>query len=294
MRLTPGAEAAWMIAAGEAAAGGHPRIEPAHLLIGVLSLGKLGPGAEAAGLGASAALVRDENARLHQAVSSASLDVTRLRRRARAQIGRGPLQGPPTGPLSRSLTCKAVFAAAESFAGADRPIGAAHLLAALAEEVDVVTSRIIRHGGGDAAKLRAALLEAGAAGQAADAPPPDLVAPAPGTPNLDRFGRDLTALARKGEIGPIIGRSREVLAVLQTLARGGKNNPVLVGETGVGKSAVVEAIAIRAAEGKDPAVLAGKRIVELSVGALLGGRSTAGPSPSACRASSRRPAPIPR
>ena len=51
MRLTPGAEAAWMIAAGEAAAGGHPRIEPAHLLIGVLSLGKLGPGAEAAGLG---------------------------------------------------------------------------------------------------------------------------------------------------------------------------------------------------------------------------------------------------
>ena len=59
--------------------------------------------------------------------------------------------------------------------------------------------------------------------------------------------------------------------MLQTLARSSKNNPVLVGEAGVGKTAVVEAIAIRAAEGKDPAVLAGKRIVELSVGALLGG-----------------------
>ena len=275
MRLTPGAEAAWMIAAGEAAAGGHPRIEPAHLLIGALSLGKLGPGAEAAGLGVSAALVRDENARLHQAVAAASLDATRLRRRARAQLGRGPVRGAPSGPLSRSLTCKAVFAAAETFAGADQPIGVAHLLAALAEEVDVVTSRIIRQGGGDEARLRAALLEAGAAVQAAappaDATPPAPVAAASGTPTLDRFGRDLTALARNGELGPIIGRRREILAVLQTLGRSSKNNPVLVGEAGVGKTAVVEAIAIRAAEGRDPAVLADKRIVELRVGALLGG-----------------------
>ena len=91
------------------------------------------------------------------------------------------------------------------------------------------------------------------------------------TPTLDRFGRDLTALARKGELGPIIGRRREILAVLQALARSSKNNPVLVGEAGVGKTAIVEAIAMRAAEGKDPAVLGGKRIVELSVGALLGG-----------------------
>ncbi len=281
MRLTPGAEAAWMIAAGEAAVGGHPRIDPAHLLIGVLSLGKLGPGAEAAGLGVSAALVRAENARLHEAVAAAGLDATRLRRRARVQLGRGPVQGPPSGPLSRSLTCKAVFAAAESFAGSDRPVGVAHLLAALAEEVDVATSRIIRQGGGEAAKLRSALLAAAASEEPPPLPGTDalshgLAAPTPGTPTLDRFGRDLTALARKGEIGPIVGRRREILAVLQTLARSSKNNPVLIGEPGVGKTAVVEAIAIRAAEGKDPAVLAGKRIVELSVGALLGGTESHG------------------
>jgi ATP-dependent Clp protease ATP-binding subunit ClpC len=281
MRLTPGAEAAWMIAAGEAAVGGHPRIDPAHLLIGVLSLGKLGPGAEAAGLGVSAALVRAENTRLHEAIAAAGLDATRLRRRARVQLGRGPVQGPPSGPLSRSLTCKAVFAAAEAFAGSDRPVGVAHLLAALAEEVDAVTSRIFRQGGGEAAKLRSSLLAVAASGEPPPLPGTDassrgVADPTPGTPTLDRFGRDLTALARKGEIGPIVGRRREILAVLQTLARSSKNNPVLVGEPGVGKTAVVEAIAIRAAEGKDPAVLAGKRIVELSVGALLGGTESHG------------------
>ena len=275
MRLTPGAEAAWMIAAGEAAAGGHARIEPAHLLIGALSLGKLGPGADAAGLGVNAALVRDENGRLLQALSRSRLDPTRLRRRARSQLGRGPVEGPPSGPLSRSLTCKAVFAAAEALAGEDRPVGVAHLLAALAEDVDTVTTRIIRQGAADVAQLHSALLAAGAGPDAGPEKPPDAapeLGPVPSTtPTLDRFGRDLTALARKGELGPIIGRRREILAVLQTLARSSKNNPVLVGEAGVGKTAIVEAIAVRAAEGKDPAILGGKRIVELSVGALLGG-----------------------
>ncbi len=274
MRLTPGAEAAWMIAAGEAASSGHALIEPAHLLIGSLSLGKLGPGADAAGLGVNAAFVRDENGRLQQALSGSSLDATRLRRRARSQLGRGPVMGPPSGPLSRSLTCKAVFAAAEALAGEDRPVGVAHLLAALAEDVDAVTTRIIRNGASDVQSLRAALLEAARAPEPMPEKPeePPELAPVPSaTPTLDRFGRDLTALARKGELGPVIGRRREILAVLQVLARSSKNNPVLVGEAGVGKTAIVEALAVRAAEGKDPAVLGGRRIVELSVGALLGG-----------------------
>ena len=271
MRLTPGAEAAWMIAAGEAAAGGHGRIEPAHLLIGVLSLGKLGQ-VDDAGVGANAALVRDEHARLVRAVTSAGLDPTLLRRRARTQLGKGPVEGPPSGPLSRSLTCKAVFAAAEALAGG-RPVGVADLFAALSEDVDVVTARLIRRDAVDVAQLRGALLAA--------VPPPDAVPPATTapvlaavpspTPTLDRFGRDLTELARRGELGPVIGRRREILAVLQVLARGRRNNPLLVGESGVGKTAIAEAIAIRAAEGRDPVVLAGRRIVELRMSALLGG-----------------------
>jgi ATP-dependent Clp protease ATP-binding subunit ClpC len=264
-----------MIAAGEAAAGGHERIEPAHLLIGALSLGKLGAGADVGDLGANAAFVRDEHAGLLRAVSAAGLDPTRLRRRARAQLGRGPVEGPPTGPLSRSLTCKAVFAAAEALVGEERPVGVAQLLAALSEDVDAVTARLIRQGGGDVATLRAALLEAGRALEAALEKPPDGVpalAAAPSrTPTLDRFGRDLTALARRGELGPVVGRRREILTVSQALARGSRTSPVLVGEPGVGKTTIVEAIAIRAAEGRDPALPAGRRIVELSVEALLGG-----------------------
>ncbi|HEX9187376.1 MAG TPA: ATP-dependent Clp protease ATP-binding subunit [Vicinamibacteria bacterium] len=271
MRLTPGAEAAWMIAAGEAAAGGHPLIEPAHLLIGVLSLGKLDTGPDGSG-GPNAARVRDEHGRLLHALASCSLDPIRMRRRARSQVGRGTAEGPPAGPISRSLTCKAVFAAAEALAGQGVPVGISHLLSALAQDVDVVTARIVRHGGTDLAQLRAVLAEAARTAdvQPPEAPPPPVTS-ASRTPNLDRFGRDLTALARRGEIGPVVGRRREILAVLQTLARSTRNNPVLVGEAGVGKTAIVEAIAIRAAEGKDLAILGGKRIVEVSVAALLGG-----------------------
>ena len=87
---------------------------------------------------------------------------------------------------------------------------------------------------------------------------------------LDRYGRDLTQAAREGKLGPFVGRRQELLQIIQTLARTSKNNPVLVGEAGVGKTAVVEALALRVFEGKDSEVLAGKRIIELNMGALTG------------------------
>jgi len=201
MNLSPGAEAAWMIAAGEAASGGHALIEPAHLLIGSLSLGKLGTGVATGELGTNAALVRDENSRLLKALSSCGVEATRLRRRARTQLGRGPVQGPPQGPLSRSLTCKAVFAAAGDLAGAGQGVGVAHLLAALAEDVDVVTSRIIRAGGAEPAKLRAALLEAGRG--------PEVFGAGPAATALDRAGRDET-LEMLRERRPRLERERGV------------------------------------------------------------------------------------
>ena len=201
MNLSPGAEAAWMIAAGEAAAGGHALIEPAHLLIGALSLGKLGAGVAPGELGTNAALVRDENARLLKALSSCGIEATRLRRRARTQLGRGAVAGPPRGPLSRSLTCKAVFAAAGDLAGAAQGVGVAHLLAALAEDVDVVTSRIIRAAGSEPANLRAALLEAGKG--------PDVFGAGPAATALDRAGRDET-LEKLRELRPRLERERGV------------------------------------------------------------------------------------
>ena len=162
MNLTPAAEAAWMIAAGEAAASGHAQIAPAHLLIGVLSLEKIGPGDQAKGGAIDASLVREECARLSGAIAPLALDVARLRRRTRARLGRGPGEGPPAGPLSRSLACKALFAAAGAFAGAARPVGAAHLLAALAEGVDNLTLELVRASGVAPGALRDAALSAAA------------------------------------------------------------------------------------------------------------------------------------
>ena len=93
---------------------------------------------------------------------------------------------------------------------------------------------------------------------------------------LEQFGRDLTAEARAGRLGQVIGRRNEILQTIQALARKKKNNPVLVGEAGVGKTAIVEAIALRAVVGKDPEILGGKRIVELNMGSLLAGAKLRG------------------
>ncbi|HEY7983584.1 MAG TPA: ATP-dependent Clp protease ATP-binding subunit [Ktedonobacterales bacterium] len=91
------------------------------------------------------------------------------------------------------------------------------------------------------------------------------------TPTLDQFGRDLTAEARAGRLDPAAGREREIRRMITVLGRRQKNNPVLIGEPGVGKTAIVEGIARRIAEGRVPASLQGKRIVSLSMGGMVAG-----------------------
>jgi ATP-dependent Clp protease ATP-binding subunit ClpC len=88
---------------------------------------------------------------------------------------------------------------------------------------------------------------------------------------LEKYGRDLTREAREGKLGPFIGRRKEILQIIQTLARLSKNNPVLVGEAGVGKTAIVEALAVQITQDKDPHVVNGERIIELNMGTLVGG-----------------------
>ncbi len=91
------------------------------------------------------------------------------------------------------------------------------------------------------------------------------------TPALDHFGRDLTELARKGELDPVIGRDKEIERVAQILSRRKKNNPVLIGEPGVGKTAIAEGLALRIVERKVPRVLFNKRVVTLDLGAIVAG-----------------------
>jgi ATP-dependent Clp protease ATP-binding subunit ClpC len=115
-------------------------------------------------------------------------------------------------------------------------------------------------------------------GSAAEAPPPPATPRewakrlrGTSTPTLEAFSRDLTAAAKAGELDPVIGRDAEVERVIAILARRSKNNPVLVGEPGVGKTAVVEGLAQRIARGDVPKILAEKRVLSLSLGPLVAG-----------------------
>src|SRR5579885_1386953 len=91
------------------------------------------------------------------------------------------------------------------------------------------------------------------------------------TPTLDQFGRDLTAEAAEGKLDPAAGRDRELRRVITVLGRRQKNNPVLIGEPGVGKTAIVEGLARRINDGNVPAPLRNKRIIALDLGALVAG-----------------------
>src|ERR1700751_676575 len=88
---------------------------------------------------------------------------------------------------------------------------------------------------------------------------------------LERFGRDLTAAAEHGKLDPVIGRDDEIRRVIQVLSRRTKNNPVLIGEPGVGKTAIVEGLAQRIVAGDVPDGLKGKRVVALDIGAMVAG-----------------------
>ena len=133
-----------------------------------------------------------------------------------------------------------------------------HLLAAILEDdPESFTLRALRDLGVDVAALRSG-------GSAA------------GTPILDRVGRDLTALARKGELDPLIGRHAQVRQLVRTLARKKKNNPVLVGLAGVGKTAIVEGLAALIAAGQIPDELRECRLVELPMAALVAGTTYRG------------------
>ena len=96
------------------------------------------------------------------------------------------------------------------------------------------------------------------------------------TPTLDQYGRDLTRLAEQGELHEIVGREREIAATIEILCRTMKRNPILVGEPGVGKTALAEGLAQRIVAGKVPSLLQGKRLVELSVSSLVAGASQVG------------------
>ena len=275
--LSTGANLAWQLAAMEAGAARFQFIETEHIFMGICSLEKvlkLSPEESRLNQQAYKAL-QSEHAILKDLIENLGLNMTQLRRKMRQKMGTGNFKHTEK-VIHRSDACKRTFNRAYELASSSEEISCLHLLAAILEkagnniihvlsETNVRSDTFLKH-------VLACITEKGKHGQGfVKAGEVKDNADESDTPYLDRYGRDLTQAAREGKLGPFVGRRNELLQVIQTLARSMKNNPVLVGEAGVGKTAIVEALAVRAAQGKDPQVLAGKKIVELNMGALIGG-----------------------
>ncbi len=154
-------------------------------------------------------------------------------------------------------------------------VGTEHILIAVLSEGDNYAIRYIRKLGGDVAYLTSAALKAagieydyGKNSASKDAVKKDKDSNAE---NLEKYGRDLTADAKNGRIDPVIGRNSEINRVMQILCRRSKNNPCLIGEPGVGKTAIAEGLAIKLAEGDVPDILADKRIISLDLTGMVAG-----------------------
>lgn len=145
-------------------------------------------------------------------------------------------------------------------------IGPEHLLIALANEEEGMAGDVLRKYGLTAEALRQKTVKVVGKGAKEGR-----VESKTNTPQLDKYSRDLSRLAREGKLDPVIGRAKEIETTIEILARRTKNNPVLIGEPGVGKTAIVEGLAQRIEAGRTPEVLKDKRVVEVNLNAMVAG-----------------------
>ena len=238
---------------------GHSYVGSEHLLLGIL---------------------REDGGQGAQVLKANGLTDALLTARVEQAVGRGEPAAPPQG---LSPGAKRVIELAIGDAGrlGHGFVGTEHLLMGILRESDCTAARILTDAGADLNKLYSDVLRlftpeqrtrATAAGRpAATAAPPRTGVRRGDTRTLDQFSRDLTELAERGRLDPVIGRERVQRRVLQILSRRSKNNPVLIGDPGVGKTAVVEALAQALARGEAPEALCGKRLVALDLTAMLAG-----------------------
>jgi len=200
-----------------------------------------------------------------QLISRAGADPAQLR----AELDGLPRRGEPRAetPALTPAAKRALLDAHQiSRALGSTYIGPEHLLFALALNPDSPGGRLLRQAGVTPESLQqAATGGGGGQGGTGGGRPPS------STPTLDEYGRDLTAMARNGEIDPVIGREQEIEQTVEVLSRRRKNNPVLIGEAGVGKTAIVEGIAAQIVEGDVPETLRGRRVVEIDLTGLVAG-----------------------
>lgn len=257
--FTPRAQQVLALARKEADRFHHNYVGTEHLLLGLINLGQ--------GVAVNV-------------LQKMGLDLETVRSAVEKQVGTGP-ETKPSGNIPYTPRVKKVLALAGKEAKTlnHSYVGTEHILLGLLREGEGVAARVLKSLDVDIERCRNEILaeldpnftgeaeESSVVGGGGETGEKKDVK----TPALKAFGRDLTELARKGELDPVIGRKQEIRRVIQILCRRTKNNPVLIGEAGVGKTAIVEGLALEIASGVIPEILADKRVITLDLALMVAG-----------------------
>lgn len=255
--FTPRAQQVLALARKESDRFHHNYVGTEHLLLGLIHLGQ--------GVAVNVLQKMD-------------LDLDTVRAEVEKQVASTGTEAQPTGSIPYTPRVKKVLALAAKEAKAlnHSYVGTEHILLGLLREGEGVASQVLRTLNVDIEHCRGQILEEldpnfAAEGETASVGGPGEEKKDSKTPALKTFGRDLTELASKGEMDPVIGRKDEIRRVVQILCRRTKNNPVLIGEAGVGKTAIVEGLAQEISGGLVPEILLDKRVVSLDLALMVAG-----------------------